>query len=148
MTAEEKSSDFTGWAIVDVMGKQRYVGYVHTENYGTAAMFRVDVPELPERELVLESPAYIDGTWTPKGAKVKRLAAPGHTKIIGCGSIYMISPCTEDAAMRAIEALDRSELKLIELPKNHKGLLRFEGTTYGFELPDDADAEAFEEATR
>ena len=133
--SDQDQSKFEGFAVVDVMGKQRYVGYVRTETYGTAAMFRVDVPELPERELVLESPAYIDGTWTPKGAKVKRLAAPGHTKIIGCGSIYMISPCTEDAAMKAIEALDRSELKLIELPANQQLLsVQWPGTE-----PEDED---------
>jgi hypothetical protein len=30
---EQKQAAFDGWAIVDVMGHQRYVGYVTTEAY-------------------------------------------------------------------------------------------------------------------
>lgn len=31
---EQQQAKFDGWAIVDVMGHQRYAGYVTTEAYG------------------------------------------------------------------------------------------------------------------
>lgn len=119
----EEQASFSGYAVVDVMGKQRYVGFVRTETYGQATLFRVDVPALSEREYVLDSPEYADnGQWVPKGSKVKRPAAPGYTKLIGAASIYMLSPCSEEAAMKAVEAMQRSPLKLIELPPDMKAL--------------------------
>jgi hypothetical protein len=47
---------FDGWAIVDVLGHQRYVGYVVTEAYGAAVLFRVDVPALELRERTTKKP--------------------------------------------------------------------------------------------
>lgn len=99
------------------MGHQTHIGFVKTEAYGQAVMFRVDVPQLPERQYVLESPEYVDGKWTPIGATVVRAASEGHSVLVGAGSIYRILPCTEAAAMRAAESAIRSELKLISLPE-------------------------------
>lgn len=114
---ELPQAQFNGWARVEVMGHQTHIGFVKTEAYGQTVMFRVDVPQLPERQYVLESPEYIDGTWTPMGATVLRAASEGHSVLIGSGSIYRILPCTEAAAMRAAESAIRSELKLISLPE-------------------------------
>lgn len=114
---ELPQAQFNGWAKVEVMGHQTHVGFVKTEAYGQAVMFRVDVPQLPEREYILEDPAYVDGEWTPAGAKVQRAASEGHSVLVGAGSIYRIIPCTEAAAMRAVEVEIRSELKLISLPE-------------------------------
>jgi hypothetical protein len=121
--SEQEQAKFDGWAIVDVLGHQRYVGYVHTEAYGQAVMFRVDVPSLPEREYALKEPQYVnDGSgfsrWAPVGSLVKRAATPGYTKLIGAGSIYSISPCDEAAGMEAIELTQRPELKLISRPED------------------------------
>lgn len=118
----EEQSNFSGWAIVDVMGKQRYVGYVRTESYGAASLFRVDVPELPAREFVLEHPEYVGHTYAPKGTRVQREASPGYTKLIGVGSIYMISPCSEAAAMKAVELNQRAPMKVIELAPDGRSL--------------------------
>ncbi len=122
MTDEQQSS-FNGWARVEVMGHQSHIGFVRTEAYGAAVLFRVDTPELPEREYVLTESQYAQEgespnltRWTPAGSKVKRLATPGVTVLIGAGSIYRIIPCTEAAAMKAIEETARSPLKLLELP--------------------------------
>lgn len=109
-------AQFSGWARVEVMGHQTHIGYVRTEAYGGSVLFRVDQPQLLEREFVLEEPAYVGGKWTLAGAKVKRAASEGCSVLIGAGSIYRIVPCTEDAAMRAIESTQRAELKLVELP--------------------------------
>lgn len=121
MMNELPQAQFNGWARVEVMGHQTHIGYVKTEAYGQAVMFRIDTPELPEREYTLTEPAWVDDgpggrQWMREGAKVKRCFAPGCSVLVGAGSIYRIIPCTEAAALKAIEANVRSELKLIELP--------------------------------
>ena len=116
-SAEEiPQAQFSGWARVEVMGHQTHIGYVRTEAYGAAVLFRIDTPDLPEREWVLESPDWSSGRMLPAGSKVKRAARPGVSVLVGAGSIYRIIPCSEAAAMRAIETSQRSELQLVELP--------------------------------
>jgi hypothetical protein len=112
----EQQAQFNGWARVEVMGHQTHIGYVRTEAYGQAVLFRIDTPEFPEREYVLTEPGYVDGKWTLAGAKVKRAAKPGCSVLIGAGSIYRIVPCSEAAALKALESSQRAELKLVELP--------------------------------
>lgn len=118
---EEQQASFSGWAKVEVMGHQSHIGFVRTEAYGQAVMFRIDTPDLPAREYVLEDPEYaaVNGfqMWAPKGTKVLRPATPGVTVLVGAGSIYRIVPCTEAAAMKAIESGGRKPLKLVELPE-------------------------------
>ena len=115
--SEQAQAQFNGWARVEVMGHQTHIGYVRTEAYGQAVMFRVDTPELPEREYTLTAPAYVSGSWTPSGATVKREAVRGCSVLVGAGSIYRILPCDEAAAISAIEESQRAELKLISLPE-------------------------------
>lgn len=113
---EPPQAQFNGWAKVEVMGHQSHIGYVKTEAYGQAVLFRIDTPGAPEREYVLEEPAYVNGLWTQPGVKVQRAERPGVSVLVGAGSIYRIIPCTEAAALKAIEASVRSELKLVEAP--------------------------------
>ena len=124
--AEEQQASYNGWARVEVMGHQTHIGYVRTEAYGQAVMFRVDTPELPEREYVLEEPEYASfseaenltrSQWVPAGSKVLRKARDGCSVLVGAGSIYRILPCTEAAALKAIDQTSRPELKLISLPE-------------------------------
>ena len=112
----ENQAEFYGFAKIEIMGRQQHVGYVRTEAYGQVVMFRVDQPQIPAREYILEKPEYVDGKWTAAGAKVQRPAIEGCTVLIGAGSIYRIIPCSEAAALKAIESLQRAELKLIEPP--------------------------------
>lgn len=115
-------TQFNGWAVVEMFGHVKEVGYVTTEAYGTAVLFRVDTPELPEREYTLEKPEYAsanptEGTrWCPVGTKVKREACPAKTRLVGPGAIYSITPCSPQTAIRAIEELIRRPLILLELP--------------------------------
>jgi hypothetical protein len=137
---DEQQASFNGWAKVEVMGHQSHIGFVKTEAYGAAVLFRIDTPDLPEREFVLTEPTWTslgtDGAdgrqWTPAGAKVKRVARPGCSVLVGAGSIYRIIPCTEEAALRAIDASQRAELRLVEVPK-------------GMALPAPEEADDFEE---
>jgi hypothetical protein len=117
---EIKQSEFTGWAIVEMMGHRHETGYVTTEHFGQAALFRVDTPEMPEREFILERPGYANHEgvekWCPIGTKVKRRAIPGRSCLVAPGSLYAINPCTEEAARRAIERGLSRPLIALELP--------------------------------
>jgi len=114
---DPQQAHFDGWAIIDVLGHQRYVGYVTTEAYGQAVLFRIDVPALEERERVTKRPGRDDtGRYLPVGTTVKEGAVPGYTKLIGAGSIYCITPCTKDVAREAVEAMQPRPLMTITLP--------------------------------
>jgi hypothetical protein len=121
---EIKQSTFEGWAIVELLGHQREIGFVTTRAFGQAVLFQIDTPELPEREFVLTSPEYTSmgadsRSWTPAGAKVKRAASPARSRLVAPGSLYAINPCTELAAREALEQIER-ELILIEAPPRHR----------------------------
>jgi hypothetical protein len=114
---ENEQAKFEGWARVEVMGHQTHIGFVRTEAYGQAVMFRIDTPEAPEREFVLESPEYCGNTWTPAGSKVKRASREGGSVLVGAGSIYRIVPLTETAALHLIDKNSPAPLKLVALPE-------------------------------
>ena len=115
--SDVQQARFEGWAIVDVLGHQRYVGYVTTEAYGQAVLFRVDVPALEERERVTKRPGYgEDGKYWPAGTTVKEGAVAGYTKLVGSGSIYTLTPCSKDAAIAALEDAQRRPLMSVQLP--------------------------------
>ena len=95
MTAENQAS-FNGWARVEVMGHQTHIGFVRTEAYGGAVLFRIDTPGAPaDREYVLESPEYAtifhEGgdrlrQWCPAGTTVKRQERPPVSVLVGAGA--------------------------------------------------------------
>ena len=147
-------AQFNGWAKVEVMGHQSHIGYVKTEAYGAAVLFRIDTPELPEREYELREPGRVGlsgglATWCAAGTKIKRLAVPGSTVLVGAGSIYRIVPCTEAAAMMAIEQSERMPHILVDVPPI--GLLESAGENPDLIDPDEdmaPDSEDFEEEAR
>jgi hypothetical protein len=66
---------FDCWAVVEVMGHQRYAGHVTEQAVGGCAFVRVDVPAVGDR-----------------------LA---FTKLLGQASIFAITPCSEEVARAA-----------------------------------------------
>lgn len=115
--SEVQQAKFDGWAIVDVLGHQRYVGYVTTKAYGQAVLFRIDVPALEARERVTKQPGYIDGHgYTPAGTTVQEGAVDGYSKLIGAGSIYAITPCTKEVALKAVEEFQHRPLMNVQIP--------------------------------
>jgi hypothetical protein len=112
---DEQQARFEGWAVLEIFGHQRYAGYVTTEAYGQAVMFRIDVPPLEERERITRSYEWIDDRNVPPGSTVKEAAVPGYTKLFGVGAIYGITPCTQDAAVKAVAAMQPRKLQLISL---------------------------------
>lgn len=113
-TAEAK---FEGWAVIGLFGHQKEAGFVTTEYFGGAALFRIEVPELPEREWVLERPERGPGyTLLPVGTKVKRKGIPARTRLVGPSAIYDLNPCTEEVARHAIESGLSRPLIVVEMP--------------------------------
>lgn len=120
--ADVKQASFDGWAIVEMMGHRKEIGFVTTQAFGQAVLFRVDTPELPEREFVLESPEYAAHNgdrerWCPAGTKVRRAASPARSCLVAPSSLYAINPCSEQAALTAIERSMRRPLIALELPE-------------------------------
>ena len=68
----EQQAEFRGWAKVEVMGHQSHTGYVTTEAYGQAVLFRIDQPEVPEVEEVLITTDWVGDQRCPPGTVVKR----------------------------------------------------------------------------
>lgn len=112
---EAQQANFSGWAIVEMMGHQREIGFVTTEAFGQAVLFRIDTPELPEREFELTAPEYISGVWCGTGSKVKREASPARSRLVAPGSLYALNPCTEEAARTALERSVHRPLIAIEV---------------------------------
>lgn len=120
--ADVKQASFEGWAVVEMMGHRKEIGFVTTQAFGQAVLFRVDTPELPEREFVLETPEYAShngegSRWCPIGTKVKRPVSPAKSCLVAPSSLYAINPCSEEAAMRLIERNVSRPLIALELPE-------------------------------
>ena len=112
----EKNATFEGWAIVEVFGHQKYAGFVTSEAFGQAVLFRVDVPPLAERERVTKHYGYDDeGKSVPPGSTVKESAVQGYTKYFGPGAIYAMTPCTQEAAEKAVESIQPRKVSLVSL---------------------------------
>lgn len=106
-------AEFNGWAKVEVMGHQSHIGKVTTQVFGAAVLFRVDTPEIPEREETLTTDRWTGAGHFTKGSVVKHAAIPARTVLIGAGSIYQIHPCTEAVAIAAIISGSVAPLSLI-----------------------------------
>ena len=91
------------WAIVEVMGHQRYAGFVRQVPMGGAVMIRVDVPELPEKDEVYTDYDYSDGYGRQVKKTRKLPAVPAFTKFLGVSAIFALTPCTEEMARAAVE---------------------------------------------
>lgn len=116
----EEQAKFEGWAVVEIMGHNKEIGFVTTEYFGGPALFRIDQPEFPEREYVLERPQWVNETHCPIGTKVKRESLPGKTAYVGPSAIFRLTPCTEETAKRAIERMIPAPIKILHIPENAK----------------------------
>lgn len=89
---------FEQWAILEIMGHQRYAGLVSEQAIGGASFVRIDVPEC-------------DGK-------------PPFTKMFGAGSIYAITPVAEDVARSVAKTLHQQPISVWDLPEDLKAKLR------------------------
>lgn len=115
--SEPKQGKFEGWAIVEMMGHQREAGYVTTEVYGIAVLFRVDVPEMPEQEEVLTRPEWSGREYLEVGSKVKRQKVPARSRLIAPAALYAINSATEQAVRECLAAKIERTLILLQAPE-------------------------------
>lgn len=74
------------WAIVELFGHRKLAGYLTERQFGAAALLQVDVPETKQ-----------DGDQFTKP----------YTKLIGVGSIYCLTPCSEAIARAVATNIER-----------------------------------------
>jgi hypothetical protein len=72
--------ELKSWALVELFGHQRIVGFLSQQTFGTGVLFRVDVPDLL------------------KDGKIQR---KGFTRYFGLSAIYSITP-VDEATVRAM----------------------------------------------
>ncbi len=122
MSNEEKPDGLLEtWAIIEVMGHSKYAGFVRQVPMGGAAMIRIDVPEIPEREeeyldYLCDRPAGEDAYKTVKKTR-KVPGTPAFTKFLGVSSIFAITPCSKEAAIAAVKAFRSAPVTVIDLPQ-------------------------------
>lgn len=93
---------FEQWAIVEIMGHQRYAGKVTEEVIAGAAFVRVDVPAIG-------------------GAP----GNPAFTKFFGPQSIYSLTPVSEEVARGIAMHLLKEPVNVYELPEDLQQRLNF-----------------------
>jgi len=82
---DEPSTELKSWALVELFGHQRIVGFLSQQAFGTGVLFRVDVPDLT------------------KDGKILRV---GFTRYFGLSAIYSITPVTEDIVRTLLPSID------------------------------------------
>jgi hypothetical protein len=85
-----QNEKFETWAIVEIMGRQRFAGFVTEQTLAGQAMLRVDIP--------------------------KTAKANAFTKFFGGGSIHSLTPTTETIARGLAERLDQAPIAVYDLP--------------------------------
>jgi len=111
---EKSEGQLETWAIVEVMGHNRYAGFARQVPMGGAAMIRVDVPEVPPYDVERSRYNYDTRKEEPYTEKIP--ATPAFTKFLGVSSIFAITPCTKEAAMAAVKTFRSAPVTVIDLP--------------------------------
>ena len=125
---QELPPKFESWCIVEVLGHNRFAGFVTEQAIGGSALIRVDIPAIPER--VEKKTRHVYDYNEPSKTvsyEVKIPGADAYTKFFGVGSIYCITPCTEETARKAADEirpkehipLDLAGKVTAELPSGH-----------------------------
>lgn len=81
----ETPQELKAWALVELFGHQRIVGYLSQQAFGTGVLFRIDVPDLLK-----------------DGAVVR----PGFTRYFGISAIYSVTPIDEASVRAMLPTID------------------------------------------
>lgn len=120
---DQETAKFEGWALVELYGHAKEAGYVSTVYFGPAAMFRVDVPEIPSRQETADRPRWLDGKLCPVGTIVEAAPIPGRTRYIGPGAIYSMNPASEEVVRIAVARMVERDVKIISMPEHPDRML-------------------------
>lgn len=85
----EQNQSFDQWAILEVLGHQKYAGKVSSQSIAGASMLLLEVPEVKNEEVTL----------------------PAFQKFFNTSSIYCVTPVSEDYAMRMAEQLSKHPIE-------------------------------------
>lgn len=116
----DQQAKFEGYAVVEIMGHNREIGFVTTEYFGGPALFRIDQPPIPEREYELKRAQWIGDVLAQPGTKVQRDALPGKTAYVGPQAIFRLTPVDEATALEAIEKMIPAPVKILSLVENKR----------------------------
>ena len=81
----DASNELKSWALVELFGHQRVVGFLSQQSFGSGVLFRVDVPDL-----------------TSSGKTIRE----GFTRYFGLGAIYGITPISEEMVRKLLPSID------------------------------------------
>lgn len=84
---------FESWAVIEIMGHDRYAGRVTERAIGGCSFVQIDVPAVNGRE--------------------------GYTKLFGSAAIFSITPCTEEVAKAVAERIEHRGISPVGLPNSH-----------------------------
>lgn len=93
------SESFEQWAILEIMGHNKFAGFVTEQVIGGASFVRVDVPECGDDH-------------------------PQFTKLFGAASIYCITPVEERLARAMAVSLRQQPVHTYDLPQAWQEKLR------------------------
>jgi hypothetical protein len=82
---ETTDKELKSWALVELFGHQRIVGFLSQQSFGTGVLFRVDVPDLIK-----------DG----------KIVREGFTRYFGISAIYSITPVSEEIVRQLLPNVD------------------------------------------
>jgi len=89
---------FDQWAILEIMGHNRFAGRLTEETIAGKGFLRIDIPSVGGRE--------------------------GFTKFFGPDSVYAITPCTEDVAAAVAAELRNEPIGVYDLPEDWRRKLQ------------------------
>ena len=89
---------FEQWAIVEIMGHQKFAGYLTEQTIAGAGMLRLDVPAVGD--------------------------LLGFTRLFNTASVYSITPTSEELARQVATALKRQPVTVYELPEEIRAAIR------------------------
>jgi hypothetical protein len=81
----QPTTDLKAWALVEIFGHTRIVGFLSQQAFGSGVLFRVDVPDL-----------------TSSGKVIRE----GFTRYFGLSAIYSITPISEEMVRQLLPSID------------------------------------------
>jgi hypothetical protein len=82
---QNSQPEIKDWALVELFGHQRIVGFLSQQTFGTGVLFRVDVPDLLKEGKVIRK---------------------GFTRYFGLSAIYSITPIDEQTVKELLPMID------------------------------------------
>lgn len=101
---------FAHWAILEIMGHQRFAGFVQEQEIAGAAMLRLDVPAIG--------------------------ALPAFTRYFSAASVYSITPVAEELARNVAQKLEQQPVSIYDLPESLRLKLREQVAAITHRSPD------------